>query len=88
MIGAHFDSWHSATGANDNRAGSAVMIEGMRILKKLNLPMDRTVRITLWSGEEQGLFGSRAYVKQHFADVKTSEVKPEQAKPGCLFEPR
>ena len=80
MIGAHFDSWHSATGANDNGAGSAVMIEVMRILKKLNLPTDRTVRIALWSGEEQGLFGSRAYVKQHFADVKTGELKPEQAK--------
>ena len=56
------------------------MIEVMRILKTLNLPMDRTVRIGLWSGEEQGLFGSRAYVKAHFADPKTGEVKPEQAK--------
>lgn len=80
MIGAHFDSWHSGTGATDNRAGSAVMMEVMRILKSLNLPLDRTVRIGLWSGEEQGLFGSRAYVKQHLADVKTGEVKPEQAK--------
>lgn len=80
MIGAHFDSWHSATGATDNGAGSAVMMEVMRILKTLNLPMNRTVRIGLWSGEEQGLFGSRAYVKQHFADVKTGEVKPEHAK--------
>ncbi len=80
MIGAHFDSWHSGTGATDNGAGSVVMMEVMRILKTLNLPLDRTVRIGLWSGEEQGLFGSRAYVKQHFADVKTGEVKPEQAK--------
>ena len=80
MVGAHFDSWHSGTGATDNGAGSAVMIEVMRILKTLNLNLDRTVRIGLWSGEEQGLFGSRAYVKQHFADVKTGEVKPEQAK--------
>ena len=80
MIGAHFDSWHTGTGATDNGAGSAVMIEVMRILKTLNLPLDRTVRIGLWSGEEQGLFGSRAYVKQHFADVKTGEVKPDQAK--------
>jgi hypothetical protein len=80
MIGAHFDSWHSGTGATDNGAGSAVMLEVMRILKKLDLPLDRTVRIGLWSGEEQGLFGSRAYVKQHFADIKTGEVKPEQAK--------
>jgi hypothetical protein len=80
MIGAHFDSWHSGTGATDNGAGSAVMMEVMRILKVLNLPMDRTVRIGLWGGEEQGLFGSQAYVKAHFADVKTGEMKPEQAK--------
>ena len=80
MIGAHFDSWHSATGATDNGAGSAVMMEVMRVLKTLNLPMNRTVRIGLWSGEEQGLLGSEAYVKAHYADVKTGEVKPEQAK--------
>lgn len=80
MIGAHFDSWHSGTGATDNGAGSAVMMEVMRILKTLNLPMDRTVRIGLWSGEEQGLLGSRAYVKAHYMDPKTGEIKPEQAK--------
>jgi Zn-dependent M28 family amino/carboxypeptidase len=80
MIGAHFDSWHSGTGATDNGAGSAVMMEVMRILKTLNLPLDRTVRIGLWSGEEQGLLGSRAYVKAHFADPKTMQLKPEQAK--------
>lgn len=80
MIGAHFDSWHSGTGATDNGAGSAVMMEVMRVLKTLNVPLDRTVRIGLWSGEEQGLFGSRAYVASHFADSKTGEVKPEQAK--------
>lgn len=77
MIGAHFDSWHSGTGATDNGAGSAVMIEVMRILKALNLKMDRTVRIGLWSGEEQGLYGSKAYVKAHFADPKTMQLKPE-----------
>ncbi|MBV9938300.1 MAG: M20/M25/M40 family metallo-hydrolase, partial [Acidobacteriaceae bacterium] len=80
MIGAHFDSWHSGTGATDNGAGSAVMLEVMRILKTLDLKMDRTVRIGLWSGEEQGLFGSKAYVKQHFADPKTMQLKPEHAK--------
>lgn len=80
MIGAHFDSWHTGTGATDNGAGSAVMIEVMRILKSLNLPMKRTVRIGLWSGEEQGLFGSRAYVAAHFADPKTMVLKPEHAK--------
>jgi len=80
MIGAHFDSWHTATGATDNGAGSAVMIEVMRILKALNLSMDRTVRIGLWSGEEQGLFGSRAYVKEHLADPATMHVTADHAK--------
>lgn len=80
MVGAHFDSWHTGTGATDNGAGSAVMMEVMRILKTLNLPMDRTVRIGLWSGEEQGLYGSKAYVKAHFADPKTMHPKPEYAK--------
>ena len=60
MLGAHFDSWHTGTGATDNAAGSAVMMEAMRILKATGLPLRRTVRIGLWSGEEQGLFGSRA----------------------------
>jgi Zn-dependent M28 family amino/carboxypeptidase len=85
MVGAHFDSWHSGTGATDNGAGSAVMIEVMRILTALHLPMDRTVRIGLWSGEEEGLFGSRAYVKQHFADPKTMQVTPEHAKLSGYF---
>lgn len=85
MIGAHFDSWHSGTGATDNGTGSAVMIEVMRILKALNLPMDRTVRIGLWGGEEQGLFGSRAYVKEHFADPKTMHVTSEHAKLSGYF---
>ena len=65
MIGAHFDSWHSGTGATDNGSGSVVMMEAMRILKTLDLPMRRTVRIGLWSGEEQGLIGSRTYVRMH-----------------------
>jgi carboxypeptidase Q len=74
MIGAHFDSWHSGTGATDNAAGSAVMIEVMRILKALNLKLDRTVRIALWSGEEQGLLGSKGYVKEHFGDPDTMKL--------------
>jgi hypothetical protein len=78
MIGAHFDSWHTGTGATDNGAGSAVMIEVMRVLKALNLPLNRTVRIGLWSGEEEGLYGSKAYVKKHFADPKTMKVTEEQ----------
>ena len=68
MVGGHFDSWHYGTGATDNAAGSAIAMEVMRILKSLNLNMDRTVRMGLWGGEEQGLLGSRAYVKEHFAD--------------------
>jgi carboxypeptidase Q len=85
MVGAHFDSWHSGTGATDNGAGSAVMIEVMRILKTLNLKLDRTVRIALWGGEEQGLLGSRAYVRAHFADPDTMAVKPEHEKLSGYF---
>ncbi len=80
MIGAHFDSWHTGTGATDNGAGSVVMMEAMRILKTLNLQMDRTVRIGLWGGEEEGLYGSKAYVEAHLGDPKTLEVKPEHQK--------
>jgi carboxypeptidase Q len=68
MLGGHFDSWHYGTGATDNAAGSAVAMEAIRILKSLNLKMDRTVRIGLWSGEEEGLLGSQHYIKAHFAD--------------------
>jgi len=85
MVGAHFDSWHSGTGATDNGAGSAVMIEVMRILKTLNLKLDRTVRIALWGGEEQGLLGSRAYVGAHFADLATMELRPEHGKLSGYF---
>jgi carboxypeptidase Q len=77
MLGAHLDSWNYATGATDNGAGSAVMLEAMRILKKLNFPLDRTVRLGLWSGEEQGLLGSKAYVKQTFADRETMKTTAE-----------
>ncbi|HEY9518989.1 MAG TPA: M20/M25/M40 family metallo-hydrolase, partial [Gemmatimonadales bacterium] len=65
MLGAHFDSWHSGTGATDNAAGSVVMMEAMRILKTLGMPMRRTVRIGLWTGEEQGLIGSVRYTRIH-----------------------
>jgi Zn-dependent M28 family amino/carboxypeptidase len=67
MIGGHFDSWHQGTGATDNACSCAVMIEAMRILKAANAPLRRTVRIGLWTGEEQGLIGSREYVTSHFA---------------------
>jgi hypothetical protein len=85
MIGAHLDSWHSGTGATDNAAGSAVMIEVMRILKTLNLRLDRTVRLALWSGEEQGILGSRAYVTEHFAAREDMKLKPEHAKLSGYF---
>src|SRR3954471_3336234 len=68
MLGAHFDSWHTGTGATDNAAGAAVMMEAVRILKATGLKMRRTVRIALWTGEEEGILGSRAYVSEHFAD--------------------
>jgi hypothetical protein len=66
MLGGHLDSWHAATGATDNAAGSAIMIEAMRILLDLDLQPKRSIRMALWSGEEQGLLGSKAYVKRHF----------------------
>ena len=83
MLGAHFDSWHAGTGATDNAAGSAVMMEAVRILKAARLPLRRTVRIALWSGEEQGLLGSRAYVRRVFGD--TSKVTPDYAKFSGYF---
>ncbi len=85
MMGAHLDSWHGGTGATDNGVGCAVMMEAFRILKALALPMDRTVRIALWSGEEQGLYGSRGYVKEHFADPATMRLKPEHGKLAAYF---
>lgn len=85
MLGGHLDSWHSSTGATDNAAGSAVMLEAVRILKTLDLHPRRTIRIVLWSGEEQGLFGSRGYVKNHFADPTTMELKPEQSKVSAYY---
>jgi carboxypeptidase Q len=85
MLGAHLDSWHSGTGATDNAAGSAIVLEAMRILKVLGLPMDRTVRVALWTGEEQGILGSRGYVKNHFADPVTMQTLPEHAKLSGYF---
>jgi len=85
MLGAHLDSWHAGTGATDNAAGCAVALEAIRILKTLNLGMDRTVRLALWSGEEQGLFGSRRYVKTHFGDPLTMALKPEHARLAGYF---
>jgi carboxypeptidase Q len=85
MLGAHFDSWQSGTGATDNAAGSAVMMEALRILKQSGLPLRRTVRLALWGGEEQGLLGSRAYVTEHFASRTDMVLKPEHARISCYF---
>jgi carboxypeptidase Q len=87
MIGGHFDSWHSGTGATDNGAGAGVMLEAMRILKALNLQPRRTIRIGLWTGEEQGLYGSSAYVRQHFGSTDSTGFHPlpEQAKFAAYF---
>ncbi len=83
MVGAHLDSWHAGTGATDNGAGSVVAMEVMRILKALNVKPRRTIRIGLWSGEEEGLYGSRAYVDQHFAS-RPPMTQEEKEKPWYL----
>ncbi len=85
IVGGHLDSWHTGTGATDNAAGCAVMMEAVRILKATGLPLRRTVRVALWSGEEQGLLGSRAYVTEHYADRTTMEVKPEHGKMSAYY---
>ncbi len=85
MLGSHLDSWTGGTGATDNAAGCAVTMEVVRILKTLNLQMPRTIRIALWTGEEQGLLGSKAYVKEHFADPENMVLKPEHAKLSGYF---
>lgn len=84
MLGAHFDTWHAGTGATDNSSGSAVMIEAMRILKALNLPLRRTVRLGLWTGEEQGLIGSRMYVEQQFGNAQ-GERKPAHGRISAYY---
>jgi carboxypeptidase Q len=83
MLGGHLDSWHAATGATDNAIGCAIMMEAARILKALNLDTRRTIRVALWSGEEQGLLGSQAYVKEHFGTFESP--KPAYEKFGGYF---
>lgn len=83
MLGGHLDSWHSATGATDNAIGCAVMMEAARILKALGVKPRRTIRVGLWSGEEEGLLGSQAYVKEHFGSFE--EPKPEFSKLVAYF---
>jgi hypothetical protein len=81
MLGAHLDSWHAGTGATDNGAGTVVMMEAVRILKALDLKPRRTIRIALWSGEEEGLLGSQNYVQQHFGS------RPPMDEPGMKDAP-
>jgi carboxypeptidase Q len=80
MLGGHLDSWHSSTGATDNAAGCAIAMEAARILMALNIKPRRTIRVALWGGEEQGLLGSRAYVKQHFGEIV--QPTPQPTPPG------
>ena len=75
MAGGHFDSWNPATGATDNAAGGAVAVEALRLIQTMKLPHRRTIRVALWSGEEEGLYGSIAYVAQHFGSAENP--KPE-----------
>ncbi len=85
ILGGHMDSWHASTGTTDNAVGVVVAMEAVRIIKTLGLKPRRTIRIVLWSGEEQGLLGSRGYVKNHFADRKTMELKPDQSKVSAYY---
>lgn len=85
ILGAHMDSWHASTGTTDNGTGVAVMMEAVRILKAINVKPRRTIRIVLWSGEEQGLLGSRAYVKKHFGDRMTMELKAAQKRVSAYY---
>jgi hypothetical protein len=87
IVGAHLDSWHSGTGATDNGAGCAAAMEAVRILQAIGIKPRRTIRVVLWTGEEQGLLGSRAYVDQHFAS-RPEPTDPEQkALPAFLRKP-
>jgi carboxypeptidase Q len=87
MLGAHFDTWHASPNATDNTSGVAVMLEAMRILRAVGVKPRRTIRVALWSGEEQGLFGSRAYVRRHFGDPRDSAVgtTPEYERLSVYF---
>ena len=88
MLGAHMDSWHSGTGASDNGAGVAVMMEAMRILKAVGAKPNRTIRVALWSGEEQGLIGSADYVAKHFAAYPPPKDADEAKLPSFFRQER
>ncbi|RZA21748.1 MAG: M20/M25/M40 family metallo-hydrolase [Lysobacteraceae bacterium] len=88
MIGAHMDSWHAGSGANDNGAGVAVMMEVMRVLKAVGAKPNRTIRVGLWTGEEQGLIGSNDYVKRNFGSFPEPTDPAEKAIPASFRESR
>jgi carboxypeptidase Q len=85
LLGAHIDSWNGGTGAADNASGCIVMMEALRILKNLDVAPRRTIRIALWGGEEQGLFGSSGYVEKYLADPATKAHKPDYDKFAAYF---
>ena len=85
MVGAHLDSWQGGTGAVDNAAGCATVMEAMRILQTVHAPLSRSIRMVLWDGEEQNEAGAKAYVKAHFGDVKTGSRLPEFDKISVYF---
>ncbi len=87
MLGAHFDTWHASPNSSDNTSGVAVALEAMRILHAIGAKPRRTIRVALWSGEEQGLFGSRAYVRDHFGNANDPSVgtKPAFSKLSAYF---
>jgi hypothetical protein len=85
MLGGHFDTWHSGTGATDDGAGCAVALEALRILKAIGVQPRRTIRVALWDAEEQGLIGSRMYVTNHFYDRTKKEKKPEYDRLAAYF---
>lgn len=84
ILGGHLDSWVAGTGATDNGAGTVVAMEAVRILKALDLKLRRTIRIALWTGEEQGLFGSKGYVSEHFGSAKTSTAPDQMELPEFM----
>ena len=83
MLGGHLDSWHAATGSTDNAIGCSVMMEAARILTAIGVKPRRTIRVALWSGEEQGLLGSQSYIREHFGSFE--EPKPAFAKLSAYF---
>jgi hypothetical protein len=85
IIGGHLDSGHAATGATDNGTGVAVLMEAMRVLQTVGVRPRRTIRLALWGGEEQGYAGARAYVRDHVADVKTMQLKPEHGRISAYY---